>query len=394
MTVQPTSEITALASEQPLVLIVDDTPQNLSILAELLQPLYRVRAANSGARALRVAHTAPQPDIILLDVMMPEMDGIEVLKHLKADAATAGIPVIFITAMSGVEDERIGLELGAVDYITKPFNPAIVRARVATQLELKQARDQLFRENEWLELEVKRRMSENLLVQDLAIRALACIGEARDNDTGNHIVRTRSYVELLANHLVLHPRFRDSLAGNRLEMVVNAAPLHDIGKVGIPDAILLKPGKLTDDEMTIMKQHPRIGADAIERAMSQALASADEATAEQAVGAFAFLKIAQEICLSHHERWDGTGYPDGISGELIPVAARLMALADVFDALICRRVYKSAMSIDMATSIIVEGRGRHFDPDVVDAFLVLRDRFIGIASLFGDPTAVTAGQAS
>jgi putative two-component system response regulator len=394
MTAPTSPEIPTHAAEQQMVLIVDDTPQNLNILGELLQPLYRVRAANTGARALRAAHTEPRPDIILLDVMMPEMDGIEVLRHLKADPLTADIPVIFITAMSGVEDEQHGLELGAVDYITKPFAPAIVRARVATQLELKQARDRLSRQNEWLESEVRRRMSENLLIQDLAVRALACIGEARDSETGNHIVRTRSYVELLANHLVDHPRFRDALAGNRLEMVVNAAPLHDIGKVGIPDAILLKPGKLTPEEFDIMKQHPGIGADAIERAMSQALASADAATAEQAIGAFAFLQVAQEICLSHHEHWDGSGYPGGLVADQIPVPGRLMALADVFDALVCQRVYKPAMSMEAATAIIIEGRGRHFDPDVVDAFLSLRDRFIGIASLFADSPAEAVAQPS
>jgi putative two-component system response regulator len=394
MSAPPATAIPKFASEQPMVLIVDDTPQNLNILGELLQPLYRVRAANTGARALRAAHTEPRPDIILLDVMMPEMDGIEVLQQLKADPETADIPIIFITAMSGVEDEQHGLELGAVDYITKPFAPAIVRARVATQLELKQARDRLARQNDWLESEVRRRMSENLLIQDLAVRALACIGEARDSETGNHIVRTRSYVELLANHLVDNPRFRAALAGDRLEMVVNAAPLHDIGKVGIPDAILLKPGKLSPEEYDIMKQHPVIGADAIERAMSQALASADRATAEQAIGAFAFLQVAQEICLSHHERWDGSGYPDGLVAEQIPVSARLMALADVFDALVCKRVYKPAMSMEVATATIIAGRGCHFDPDVVDAFLSLRDRFIGIASLFADTPAVTETQAS
>ncbi len=370
---------------QATVLIVDDTAQNLTILGELLKPLYRVRATNSGDRALHSAATAPRPDLILLDVMMPDMDGHEVLRRLRADPKTASIPVIFITAMSATEDEEYGLELGAVDYITKPFNPSIVLARVRTQLELKQARDRLARENDWLEEEVARRMRENLLVQDLGVRALSCLAEARDNETGLHIVRTQSYVEVLAKKLSDHPRFRDALAGKRLEMVVKAAPLHDLGKVGIPDAILLKPGKLTHEEFEIMKAHPTIGAQAIGKAMEQALAGADEDSVEQAPGAFAFLQVASEISLGHHEKWDGSGYPSGLAGDDIPTSARLMALADVFDALTCRRVYKPPMPIEKARQIIVDGRGTHFDPAVVDTFLASMDEFIDIATRLADP---------
>ena len=367
------------------VLIVDDTPQNLSVLGELLQPHYRVRAVNSGERALRAAVSEPRPDLILLDVMMPGMDGYEVLRRLRADERTRNVPVIFITAMNATADEERGLELGAVDYITKPLNPPIVLARVHTHLELKSARDRLANENEWLEHEVARRMSENLLIQDLSVRALACLGEARDNETSHHIVRTQNYVELLARHLAPHPRFAAALDGVRLSMVVKAAPLHDIGKVGVPDAILLKPGRLTPEEFTIMKTHPIIGADAISKAMSQAIASADLDAAAQAPGAFSFLRVAQEICLGHHEKWDGSGYPAGLSGDDIPVSARLMALADVFDALISRRVYKAAMSLEQTTQLIREGRGSHFDPDIVDAFLARRDEFAGIASRYADP---------
>lgn len=348
------------------VLIVDDTPQNLSVLGELLQPHYRVRAVNSGERALRAAVSEPRPDLILLDVMMPGMDGYEVLRRLRADELTRNVPVIFITAMNATADEERGLELGAVDYITKPINPPIVLARVHTHLELKSARDRLANENEWLEHEVARRMSENLLIQDLS-------------------VRTQNYVELLARHLAPHPRFAAALDGVRLSMVVKAAPLHDIGKVGVPDAILLKPGRLTPEEFTIMKTHPIIGADAISKAMSQAIASADVNAAAQAPGAFSFLRVAQEICLGHHEKWDGSGYPAGLSGDDIPVSARLMALADVFDALISRRVYKAAMSLEQTTQIIVAGRGSHFDPDIVNAFLARRDEFAGIASRYADP---------
>ncbi len=374
---------------QQTILVVDDTPQNLAVLGELLQPLYRVRAANSGERALRAASLQPRPDLILLDVMMPGMDGYEVMQRLAADPHTRNIPVIFVTAMTATENEEHGLALGAVDYITKPINPAIVLARVHTHLELKWARDRLADENEWLEHEVARRMSENLLIQDLSVRALACLSEARDSETGLHIVRTQAYVELLARHLAGHERFRHALTGSRLGMVVKAAPLHDIGKVGIPDAILLKPGRLTVEEFEIMKSHPGIGADAINKAMAQALASADDETAEQASGAFAFLHIAREISLGHHEKWDGSGYPAGLASDAIPVSARLMALADVFDALMSHRVYKAAMSFDETTRIICDGRASHFDPDVVDAFLACHASFAEIAARFTDPAPKT-----
>lgn len=370
---------------RPTILIVDDTPQNLIVLGELLEPVYRVRVANSGEKALRVAGSKPRPDLILLDVMMPDLDGHEVLRRLRSSAASRDIPVIFITAMDGSENEERGLALGAVDYITKPINPSIVLARVRTHLELKQARDRLTNQNQWLEREVARRMGENLLIQNLSVRALACLAEARDNETGHHIVRTQAYVDILARHLAGHPRFHRALANNRLGMVVKAAPLHDIGKVGIPDAILLKPGPLTAEEFETMKAHPTIGAVAINRAMAQALVDGGNMTAELVGGAFSFLTVAHEISLSHHEKWDGSGYPASLTGDAIPVSGRLMALADVFDALISRRVYKPPLSLDESTQIIRDGRSRHFDPDVVDAFLAHRDRFAEIAVRFADP---------
>lgn len=384
MNTQVSPAIDIDVEDKKTILIVDDTPQNLTLLGELLMPLYRVRAANSGERALRAA-TTQAPDLILLDVMMPEMDGYEVLERLRADRVTRDIPVIFVTAMDSTENEEHGLALGAVDYITKPVNPAITLARVRTHLELKQARDRLTNQNEWLEREVARRMRENLLIQDLNIRALACLGETRDNETGQHILRTQNYVEILARHLAQNPRFSESLAGPRLNMIVKAAPLHDIGKVGVPDATLLKPGRLTPDEFEVMKRHPEIGANAIDKAMQQALAGADSELVKEATGAFAFLVVAREISLNHHEKWDGSGYPAGLTGEAIPVSARLMALADVFDALITRRVYKPPMSLEQTTQIICEGRGSHFDPDVADAFMACRDQFIEIASRYSDP---------
>ncbi len=370
------------------ILIVDDTPQNLTVLGELLKPHYHIRAANSGERALRAAVTAPRPDLILLDVMMPEMDGHEVLRRLRDNVETRGIPVIFITAMVATEDEELGLELGAVDYITKPFNPSIVLARVRTQLELKLARDRLAEQNNWLELEVARRMRENLLVQDMSMKALAILAETRDMETGHHITRTQIYVELLARHLAGHPRFSAALAGPAAAMIIKAAPLHDVGKVGIPDAVLLKPGRLDADEFAVMKTHAAIGAEAIAKAMTEAV-SAFEGDATDVSGAFGFMQVAREIALMHHEKWDGSGYPAGLAGEAIPVSGRLMALADVFDALTCRRIYKPPMPVEKAHQIIVEGRGTHFDPDVVDAYLACRDKFAEIARRFADPDTDT-----
>lgn len=365
-------------------MIVDDAPENLLLLGELLQPQYRVRAINSGERALRAMHSSPLPDIVLLDVMMPELDGFEVMRRLKSDQLTAEIPVIFITALTGTEDEEFGFDLGAVDYITKPFNPATVLARVHTHIELKLARDRLENQNHWLEKEVDRRMRETYLVRDLSVRALACLAEERDNETGLHIVRTQAYVRILAHHLKDHPHFRHALAGRRLEEIVKAAPLHDIGKVGIPDAILRKPGKLTAEEFDIMKTHAEIGGKAIDHAIGAAIAAADDESVEMATYAFSFLHVAREIAVGHHEKWDGSGYPAGLAGQAIPVSARLMALADVFDALVCRRVYKEPMGLEKATAIICEGRGTHFDPDIVDAFLACGQQFKEVSERFCD----------
>lgn len=366
------------------ILVVDDSPENLAVLGELLQPFYKVRVANRGERALRAAGSSPRPDLILLDVMMPEMDGYTVIERLRAAPETRDIPVIFITAMAETEDETRGLALGAVDYITKPIKPAIVLARVRTHLELKQARDHLANQNDWLEYEVARRMRENLLIQDLGVRALACLAEARDSDTGLHILRTQAYVEILANALRGHERFKDALAGAKLDMIIKAAPLHDIGKVGIPDTILLKPGRLTPEEYRIMQAHPIIGAAAVAKAMQQASADAADLAPGQAVGAFSFLQMAQEISIAHHEKWNGSGYPHGLAGDAIPVSARLMALADVYDALICRRVYKTPILPDEAFAIIRDGRATHFDPDVVDAFVAHRGEFEAVAARFAD----------
>ncbi len=355
------------------ILIVDDMPENLEVLDGLLRSVgYRVKAANNGRTALRLAVDADPPALILLDVMMPGMDGYAVLDRLRSNPVTRDIPVIFVTALAEAGDEEAGLARGAVDYITKPLKPAVVLARVRVQLQARLARDLLRDQNAWLEGEVARRMAENDQIQAVSIRALANLAETRDRETGGHILRTQSYVRQLADHLHTHPRFSATLTPPYIDLLERSAPLHDIGKVGIPDQILHKPGKLDPDEWEIMKTHAAIGARAIEVA---------EQDSERPL---AFLALAKEIAHWHHEHWDGSGYPDGLSGESIPLSARLMALADVFDAMISRRVYKAPLPFEEVRNFIVGGRGTHFDPDVVDAFIARFDAFVDIAKRHAD----------
>ncbi|WP_416243380.1 HD-GYP domain-containing protein [Azospira sp. APE16] len=367
------------------ILVVDDTGENLTVIGGLLQPFFRVRVANSGMRALKVARSDPRPDLILLDVMMPEMDGYAVLAELRQDPYTRDIPVMFVTAMDGDQDEEYRLSLGAVDYITKPIRPAILLARVRTHLELKDARDWLRDQNGYLEGEVSRRMRENDLIKDVSLNALALLAEKRDNETGNHLYRTQAYVEALMQQLQDHPRFRHALSAAQRQLIAKAAPLHDIGKVGIPDQILLKPARLTPEEFEIMKTHSLIGAEAIEAAIERVVGG-DRARLDELQGStpLDFLVVARHIALGHHEKWDGSGYPQGLRGDAIPIPARLMALADVFDALTCKRHYKKAFPLEQAVALLVEGRGTHFDPDVVDAFLAIQDRFADIAQRYAD----------
>ena len=365
-----------IPSSQKTILIVDDSPENLSVLGELLNSYYRVLAATSGKKAIQIATTPPVPDLILLDVMMPDMDGYQVFERLRADSAASHIPVIFVTAMDSTEDELRGLDFGAVDYLTKPIAPPIVLARVRTQLELKQARDRLADQNSWLEAEIEKRMAENLLIQEASIRALAHLAETRDPETGNHILRTQGYVQQLALKLQSHPRFSSTLTDHYIELLTRSAPLHDIGKVGIPDHILQKPGPLTSDEWIIMKTHAIIGAVAIEKAEKDVDRPVD------------FLRLAKEIAHWHHEKWDGSGYPDGLSGDAIPISARIMALADVFDALISHRVYKDAMPATEVKTTIADERNRHFDPDMVDTFLNHYEVFCEIAARYQDSSSI------
>jgi putative two-component system response regulator len=365
----------APSSDPATILVVDDTPANLDLMAGLLQDRYRVKVAISGEKALQIARSASPPDLILLDIMMPGLSGYEVCEQLKRDPATRSIPIIFLTAMSATENETRGLELGAVDFITKPVNPPIVLARVATHLQLKDAADFLRDQNTFLEAEVQRRTRDLIAIQDVTIQMMAGLAETRDSETGNHIRRTQHYVKALAQQLRSHPRYGSQLDDRMIDLLFRSAPLHDIGKVGIPDRILLKPGRFTPEEFAIMQTHTTLGRDAI-------------ATAERQLGVEVdFLRVAKEIAYSHQEKWDGSGYPQGLAGEAIPLSARLMALADVYDALISHRIYKEAMSHEEAVAIIEEGRGRHFDPDVVAAFRAVEGEFRSIAERFGDSDA-------
>jgi putative two-component system response regulator len=302
--------------------------------------------------------------------MMPEMDGYEVCRRLKTDPFTRDIPVIFLTAKSQEGDETKGFGLGAVDYITKPIVPPILMARVQTHLALQAARKSLKAQNEILEEKVEIRTRQLAALQDSIIIAMASMAETRDNETGQHIRRTQLYVQELATYLGKDPRFAPALPDKYIALLFKSAPLHDIGKVGVPDRILLKPGPLTPDEFEEMKRHTIYGRNTI--------IAAERSMAEPQ----SFLEVAREIAYSHHEKWDGSGYPQGIGGEAIPLCARLMALADVYDALISKRVYKKAISHEETVGIIVKGRGQHFDPDVVDAFMEVRGAFNDVAERF------------
>lgn len=357
--------------EPDKILMVDDNPTNLQVLQATLEGRgYRLLAARDGASALAVT-TKALPDLILLDIMMPEMDGYEVCRRLKADPATFEIPIIFLSALTQTEDKVKGLELGAVDYITKPFQPEEVIARVNTHLTLRCLQQQLSianaeltELNENLEKKVEERSQELLRSRDSIIFAMAKMTEARDDDTGKHLERICKYTEVLAKELA---RTDPSITDRWIKVVVKTAALHDIGKVGIPDGVLLKKGRLTAREREIMETHPAIGGDTLLELR------------EEMGGGGPFLSRAIEITLGHHEKWDGSGYPFGLKGEGIALSARLVAVADVYDALVSERVYKAGMSHEDARRLIQEGAGKHFDPRVVEAFLAQQDAFRQIA---------------
>ena len=358
-------------TDKPTILIVDDTPDMVAIVDRLLRAHYRTRTASSGKEALEMALAEP-PDLVLLDVMMPGMSGFDVCRQLKSRAGTKEVPVIFLTALDDAGDEKAGFDAGAVDYITKPVSQPILLARVRSHLALKASADFLKDKNQFLHAEVARRTEELQIIQDVTIMAMASLAETRDNATGNHIRRTQHYVRALATKLNSLPRYASEFDEETIVSLFKSAPLHDIGKVGIPDAILLKPGKLTPEEFEIMKSHTLLGRNTI-------------LAAEKLIEApGTFLRHAREIALSHQEKWDGSGYPEGLAGDAIPISARLMAVADVYDALISRRVYKPAFEHENAVKIIRDGRGSHFDPDITDAFLLIQGEFHAIARRYAD----------
>lgn len=345
------------------VLLVDDAPENLRILSESLRDDYTIMFAKNGPDALRLARRQP-PDLILLDVIMPGMDGYEVCRRLKEDAVTRDIPIMFITAQNEETDEATGLSLGAQDYVIKPFRASLVRNRVANQLRYKRYRDHL---NDL----VRERTRQLSLTQEATIIAMASLAEWRDTETGAHIRRTQNYVKALAKHMSGLPDYAAQLDADAIFWLYLSAPLHDVGKVAIADTILHKPGPLTDEEYEAMKAHTVHG---------WAVLSA----ADQMPGENSFLRVASDIAYCHHERWDGRGYPRGLKGEEIPLSARLMSLADVYDALRSKRVYKAPMPHPTAAAIIQDGSGSQFDPDVVKAFLAIQDKFEAIATRFND----------
>jgi putative two-component system response regulator len=331
------------------VLIVDNAPENIDVLNEVLSPFYRIKIAVNGERALKIALGEQKPDLILLDVMMPGISGYEVCQRLKQDSNTRRIPIIFVTSMNEIEDERIGFELGAVDYITKPISRPIVLARVRTHLAL-------YDQTRELEMMVSLRTAELEITRLQIIHRLGRAAEFKDNETGNHVLRMSHYSRLIAQAM--------GLGADTVDLLFHAAPMHDLGKIGIPDHILRKPGKLDAPEWEVMRQHPAMGADILGQHKN------------------ALLQAAREVAYTHHEKWDGTGYPQGLSGLSIPLFGRIVAIADVFDALTSVRPYKEAWTVQAAIAMIEEGSGRHFDPQLIAAFrsalpdvLAIKDRY-------------------
>ncbi len=308
---------------RPKILLVDDEPANLQVLRHVLQDGYRLLFARDGEKALALAQLE-RPDLVLLDVMMPGMTGHQVCKALKEDERTVSIPVIFVTALADDSDQAKGFDVGAVDYVTKPISPLVVRARVRTHLSLVRAEEL--------------RLTRLQIVQRLGMAA-----EYKDNETGLHVIRMSHFSRILALAAGLHPTQADEL--------LHAAPMHDVGKIGIPDAILQKPGPLNAQEWDVMRRHPHIGAEII---------------GECEAG---LLRMAHSVALSHHEKWDGSGYPNGLQGADIPLEGRIVAIADVFDALTSERPYKTAWTVEAALELIMAQAGHHFDPELVQLFL-------------------------
>lgn len=338
--------------QKQTILIVDDTPANIDLLSNILHDDYKIKAALNGTQALKILQTQNSIDMVLLDIMMPDMTGYEVCKIMKENPVTAPIPVIFISAMSDKEDERKGLELGAVDYITKPINPAITKRRIQTHLAL-------YDQNRELERKVEMRTKELNESRFAIIRQLGRAAEFKDNETGYHIIRMSHYARLIAESVM-------GESNEWTDLVFQASPMHDVGKIGIPDGVLLKPAKLDEDEWALMKRHPQFGAEIIGDHDSK------------------LLQIAKEIALTHHERWNGKGYPNGLNGKDIPLSGRIAAVADVFDALTMERPYKKAWTVEKAAELIKEEAGNDFDPNVVEHFLKVLPQIIEVKKQFSE----------
>jgi len=361
-------------SGKAIILIVDDSSENVHILLNIFKHDYKVFVATNGVDALKMVPET-NPDIILLDIIMPGMDGYEVVTQLKNNVSTAMIPILFITSLTDAKDEQKGLEMGVEDYIIKPFHNTLVKLRVKKHLELCAYRKHLndIVSNKTAELEQLNRSKH--LLQSVMIESLGTLAEYRDPETGGHIKRTQSYIKALARHLKNKGKFKDKLTEDYINLLYISAPLHDVGKVGVNDSILQKPGALTDSEFEEMKRHTIYGYNTLHKS-------------EVRLGKNSFIALAMKIAHTHHEKWDGSGYPRGLKGEEIPLSGRLMALADVYDALISKRVYKPPFSHEKACEIIINGDGRtlpsHFDPDVLQAFIEIEGIFRNIALTFAD----------
>ncbi|MBI3283371.1 MAG: two-component system response regulator [Burkholderiales bacterium] len=336
------------------ILVVDDTPENLDVLSGILKDEYKIKIAINGSRALTIAHADPAPDLILLDVMMPGLNGWDVCRALKLDPATSAIPVIFITAMGEVKDEALGFELGAVDYITKPVSPPIVLARVKTHL-------QLHNQEKHLESLVQKRTLQLEQSRQSVVNRLGKAAEYRDNETGLHVIRVSHFSYLLARACGMNEE--------QARILMVAAPMHDVGKIGIPDQVLLKPGRHDGSESAVMKKHVEIGVDI--------LSGDDESP---------LLQWAKIIALTHHERWDGSGYPQGLKGEAIPLIGRIVTIADVFDALTSKRPYKEAWSSAAAVRYLQAESGKQFDPQLIQNFLAILPEIEKIRTRYSEQT--------
>ncbi|WP_043307080.1 response regulator [Pseudomonas sp. ML96] len=362
--------------DQPLVLLVDDTPENLTLMSELLADSYRIKVANNGAKALRIAAGEAQPDLILLDIMMPEMDGYEVCRRLKADPATAEIPVIFLTAKTEIADEQQGFDLGAVDYITKPISPPIVLARVRAQLQLKASADFLRDKSEYLEWEVRRRTRDIQQLQEVTIEAMANLAAMRDNPCGKHLARIERYMLALSSTLARQqPLLAGELSSERIAQLGKSALLHGIGKLVLPDRILLSPVPLQGDDLKLLHSHALAGRDALLAAEAK-LGNVPD-----------FLRDARDIVYSQHEQWDGGGYPQGLRGEQSPLAARLMAVVGCYEELTSRHTYRQSLEHAEALAQISAASGTRFDPSVVLALIEAAERFAQIAREQADDAA-------